>query len=77
MQAPLTQRRPPVQAAPHAPQLALSVAKLAHRPAQLVVPAGHAQAPATQRLPPPHERRHPPQLLESVAVLTQTPPQSD
>jgi len=66
---------PPVQAAPQAPQLALSVARSRQVPEQSVCAAEQVvvQAPATQVWPPAQTRPQMPQLLLSVWSARQVP----
>ncbi len=59
----------------HAPQFELSVAVFTHRPAQTVVPVGHAQRPAVHTWPVRQVTPQPPQFEVSDAVLMQRPPQ--
>ena len=58
-----------------APQFELSVAVFTQRPAQSVVPVGHAQRPAVQTCPARQTVPQPPQFEVSDAVLMQRPPQ--
>jgi hypothetical protein len=48
MHLPPVQFSPPMQRAPHAPQLPLSVSKSEHVPAQLTSPAAHVHMPPAQ-----------------------------
>lgn len=62
---------PEVQACPHAPQLATSVAKFTHCVPHAVVPAGHTHLPPRHTLPAAHALPHAPQLATSVRRSTQ------
>lgn len=70
-----TQNKPAPQATPHAPQLAVSVARLTHLPPQFMSPCAHWQAPAEHCWPAPHAFPHAPQFAGSTLVETQLLPQ--
>jgi hypothetical protein len=70
---PLVQR-PPLQVAPHAPQLLGSVEGSTQVPEQLMWPAVQVQVPVRQVALAPQAFPHPPQLPESLLRLAQTDP---
>jgi hypothetical protein len=65
---------PGLHAVPQLPQFAALVLRLAHTPAQSVVPAGQAHAPLSQMSAPPQTSAQKPQLFLSVRRSTQASP---
>lgn len=63
------------QLLPQAPQLETSVLRVAHVPAQRVVPAGQAHVPPSQPAPPVQAVHEEPQWLGSVSAFTHVLPQ--
>jgi hypothetical protein len=59
------------QSFPHAPQLAMSEARLTHAPLQRVSPPAHLQTAVTHCSPPGHALPQAPQLSASLARFTQ------
>lgn len=62
-----------MQAAPHPPQLPLSVSVFTQVAPHRVVPDGHTHAPVTHRAPPVHAAPQVPQFAASVWRFTHAP----